>query len=510
MAGNKADEVLKFISLLTHSKGKWAGYLFMLEEWQEKIIKDVFGSVDKSGTRRYRTVYIEVPRKNGKTTFAAAMALYMLFMDGEQGAEVYSAAADREQASLVFNVAASMVRANPSLFKKCRIIDSQKRIVFYQKNSFYRAIPAEAPSAHGFNASAIIYDELHAAPNRELFDVLSTSQGAREQPLLIMITTAGYDQNSICYEQHDYAQKVLNGTIKDPSYYACIYAADENDDWTKMATWKKANPNYGISVNPEFLKKEAKRAQELPSYQNTFRRLYLNNWVQQQTRWIDLHLWDEQAGIVIEEELKGRKCYGGLDLSTVSDLTAWVMVFPHDDPETVDVLARFWCPASKLHDSTNKYRHQYQEWQRLGFLKTTPGDAIDYGFIRQQVLDDAKKFRLVDMNVDRLFQAHQLAMELIDELGEEKVIGMGQGFMSMAVPMKELERRLLARKIKHGGNPVLRFMADSVVVKQDAAGNLKPDKANSQARIDGIVALVMALDRLSRHEKETKAGIFSI
>lgn len=505
----KADGAVKFIRLLRHVKGKWAGQPFVLEKWQEKIIRDVFGTVTKDGKRQFRTVYLEVPRKNGKSILSAAIALYLLFMDREPGAEIYAAAGDREQASLVFNMSAQMVRSSPALAKKCKIVDSQKRIVYYDTNSFYRAIPAEASGAHGFNAHGVIYDELHVAPNRDLYDALTTSRGAREQPLLVMITTAGYDRESICWEQHEYARKILTGTIKDPSFYACIYAADEEDDWNKVATWKKANPNLDVSISREFLKQEARRAEELLSFQNTFRRLYLNQWTQQHSRWIDLGLWDEQAGTVVEEQLAGRTCYGGLDLSSVSDITAWVLAFPsEDDPELVDVLCRFWVPADRLHDSSNKYRDAYKTWARQGFLKTTPGGAVDYQFVKAQILADAKKFNVVDLNIDRLFQGYQLGMELMDELGENKVLGMGQGFLSMAVPMKEFEKRLLARKIRHGGNPVLRWMADNVSVKQDPAGNLKPDKSTSQGKIDGIVALIMSLDRLSRYQETSKAGLF--
>jgi phage terminase large subunit-like protein len=269
-------------------------------------------------------------------------------------------------------------------------------------------------------------------------------------------------------------------------------------------TWAKANPNLGISVKVDDLHRKCEQAQKMPAQQNAFRRLHLDQWTQQSDRWIDLTLWDANNRGVDAEELVGRECYGGLDLSSVSDLTAWVMAFPTvEDPEQVDVLARFWCPQSRLEDGTNKYQAQYLAWAREGWLEVTPGNAVDYGFIKQAVLEDAERYALRNVNVDRLFQGYQVSMELQDE-GME-VFGMGQGFISMAAPMREFERRLLSKKINHGGNPILRWMADNVAVRQDPAGNLKVDKATSQAKVDGIVALVMALDRCMRHEPKRRS-----
>jgi len=503
----RADAIVQFFrEELKHTKGRWAGRPFDLLPWQEEIVRDLFGTLNPNGKRQYRTAFIAVPRKAGKSTLAAGIALSLL-LEGEPGAEVYSAAADRDQAAIVFEQAKGMVEASRRLAREVKVY---RRALFVPRfGATYKVLSADAPTKHGLNAHGIVFDELHAQPNRELWDVLTTSVGAREQPLIVAITTAGYDRESICYEVYQYAKRVRDGIIEDPSFYAAIYEAEEDDDWTTPEVWQKANPSLGVTVPLEFYQGEFQKAQEMPSYQNTFRRFYLNQWVQQQSRWIDLTLWDENAGdenagLVVEEKLAGRTCYGGLDLSAVSDLTAWVMIFPHDDdPETIDVLARFWCPEAKLHDSSNKYRHQYQAWVRQGFLQVTPGDAVDYAFIKRQVLEDARRFNLIDLNIDRLFQGYQVGTDLQEE--GLTVVGMGQGWLSMAGPMKEFERRLLARKIRHGGNPVLRFMADSVVVKQDPAGNLKVDKANSQARVDGIVALVMALDRAIRHEQPQRS-----
>lgn len=501
-----AQRAVHFIESLTHTKGKWAGVRFKLARWQrEDIIEPLFGTLNPDGTRQYRTAYIEIPRKNGKSELAAAVALKLLFADSEAGAEIYGAAWDRAQASIVFNVAAEMVRRHPGLSARSKIIDSTKRIVVPKTGNFYWAIPADAAGSHGFDAHGVIVDELHVQRTRDLYDVLTTSTGSRAQPLVFVITTAGYNRNSICWEIHEYAEKILKGVVEDPTFFAYIRAAPEDADWRSRRVWRACNPALN---GPQAFRSMAemvtlaRRAEETPALQNTFRRLYLNQWTQQESRWIDLSLWDENAGpMLTDDALAGRTCYGGLDLGAVDDLTAWVIVFPReDDQERIDVLARFWCPEKKLTDSANRYRAQYQAWARQGWLKTTPGDAIDYGFVKAQILKDAQRFRLIDMNIDRLFQGHQLAMELIDE--GLKVAGFGMGMISMAAPMATFYQRLLARKVHHGGNGVLRWMADNLVVKQDAAGNLKPDKGSSQGKIDGIVALVMALDRAMRHEEK--------
>lgn len=498
----KADLALRFFGALRQTKGKWAGQPLALLPWQERIIRDLFGTLRPDGRRQYRTAYIEVPRKAGKSTLAAAIALYLLF-EGEPGAEVYSAAADREQARIVFEQAKQMVEGSPELSRYAEVY--RNAIYVPALGASYRVLSADAPTKHGLNAHGVIFDELHAQPNRELWDVLTTSTGARAQPLVVAITTAGYDRESICYELHEYALRVRDGIVDDPTFYPVVYSAPDDAPWDDPATWHLANPSLGVTVAEEFYESEARRAREMPAYQNTFRRLYLNEWVQQHTRWIDLGLWEENAdGPIDEAALAGRICYGGLDLAAVSDLTAWVMVFPRDgEPDHLDVLARFWAPEARLNDSTNRYRDQYRQWARDGYLTVTPGDATDYAYVREQVLQDAQRFRLIDLNIDRLFQAHQLAMELAHE--GLQVFGMGQGFLSMAAPMAEFHRRLLARQINHGGNPVLRWMADGVVVRQDPAGNLKPDKAHSQSRIDGIVALVMALDRAMRHQSTRRS-----
>jgi len=488
----RAEHAVRFISLLRHVKGKWAGHPFTLYPWQEQIVRELFGTVNPDGTRQYRTAYIEIPRKNGKTSLAAALALYMLAADGEQGAEVYSAACDREQASLAFDVAASMVRQLPALRKRLRVIDSQKRIICPATNSFYRAIAADAAGAHGYNAHAVIADELHAWPNRELWDVLTTSTGGRQQPLIVAITTAGYDRNSICWEQHQYARKLLDGVIEDPSFYPVIYAADEADDWEDETTWRKANPALGDFRNLDEMRQLYQRAKETPALQNTFRRLYLNQWTSQDIRWLDMAAWDACGGVVDLEALKGRDCYIGLDLSTTTDLTAVVAAFPLDGGN-VAVIPHFFIPADTAREKEKKDRVPYLTWAKQGYVTTTPGNVIDYEFVEQFIKELARRYHVLEVAYDR-WNADALIQRLQQDGAE--VVPVGMGYASLSAPTKYLEALVMGRQLQHGGNPVLRWCCDNTMCEQDSAGNLKPSKAKSTQRIDGIMALVLAISRL--------------
>lgn len=494
------EHAVAFIEQLKHTKGKWAGKPFKLMPWQKKIILDIFGNVNKDGFRIVRTAYIEIPKKNGKSELAAAVALYLLFADGEMGAEIYSAASDREQAAIVFNVACQMVEQNDDLYKSCRIIKSQKRIIVEQTNSFYHVLSADVDNKHGFNTHGVIFDELHTQPKRDLWEVLTEGSGAaREHMLTFAITTAGYDRESICWEQHQYAMQIINGIIEDPQFYPVIYGVPEEEDWELENNWIIGNPSIGEILKIEDFRSDFKKAKQVPAKQNIFRRLRLNQWTQQNVRWIDMTIWDAAAQKVDDRLLKHQKCYAGLDLSSVSDMSAFVAVFERVNSDILDVIAKIYCPEAKLTDDTNKYQSQYKIWAKQGVLTTTPGNAIDYAFIKRDIIEFASEYNLISMNIDRLFQGYQMSMELEDELsGTTEVATMGMGFMSMAQPMKTFESKVLKLEINHQGNPVLRWMMDNTVVKMDEAGNYKPDKRNSQGKIDGIVALVMAIDRWER------------
>ncbi len=492
-----AARAIRLINQLTHTKGKFAGQTFNLRPWQTQILQALF-KTRPDGLRQYRTALLMLPRKNGKSEMAAALAIYFLLFDGEIGAEVYSAASDKDQAALVFNVAAQMIRNDRELDAQCEIIDSQKRIVHRKTGSFYRAISAEAYSKHGFNASVVIYDELHAAPNRELWDVLATSQGARAQPLMIAITTAGFDRQSILWELYSHAKNVLANPALDPTFLPLLFEAPIDADWTDEQVWQAANPALGDFRSIEEMRIMADRAKAIPAQQNTFRRLYLNQWTEQDERWIDLATWDRGNGAVDVDSLAGRECYAGLDLASTRDVTAFVLVFPNDDG-TLDVLPYFWVPDESLRERVRRDRVKYDEWLREGWIRSTPGNVCDYDVVREHIRELSEQFDIREVAYDR-WGATQLVTQL--QADGAVVSPMGQGFGSLSAPTKEFDKLIAGGLIRHGGHPVLRWMAGNVAIEQDAAGNVKPSKKKSTEKIDGIVALIMAVDRATRHAHE--------
>lgn len=485
----RGQKAVSFINRLTHTKDKWAGHRFALRPWQEVIVRTLFGTMreDDPSRRAYRTCYIEVPRKNGKSELAAALALYGLIGEGIQGAEVYSCAADADQAALVFNVAAQMVRNDPYLSKRLKILDSRKRITDMETGSFYRAISAEAYSKHGFNASMVIYDELHAAPNRDLWDVMATSQGARHEPLMIAITTAGFDRTSICWEQHDYGRKILDGIITDPSFYPVIYSAPEAADWQDEDVWRACNPALADFRDIDDMRTHAKRAAEIPSYQNTFRRLYLNQWTEQSERFIDMNAWRNCPQAVAESELVGMPCYGGLDLGMSDDFSAWVRIWILDDGR-VAVKCRFWLPESAL----EKYRHRpYTQWQKQGLLDVTEGTATDYATIQAVVQADCRQSAVKQVGYDKRF-AEYLAQQL--EGAGVTMVDTPQGFQLNEAIVRKNEL-ISSGKLCHGHHEILTWMASNYTVRHGTRGDVRPDKQKAGDKIDGQVALDMALAR---------------
>jgi phage terminase large subunit-like protein len=493
-----AEHAVQFFGFLKHSQGEFAGQTFELSPWQQFIMWNLFGWKRADGLRRFRTAFVFVPRKNGKTTWLAGVGLYLLTADGEPGAQVYSAATKREQAKISWDEAVAMVKASPVLSKMVRHWRSSDTLAVEATRSKFVPLGADANTTSGLNVHGGLIDELHEHRTSAMVDVLKGAWGSRRQPLILEITTAGYDRETICYQHYDHSRQIMRGAIEQDDWFSFIAELDEGDDWRDPATWPKANPNYGVSVREEGFRALVEEAMVLPSAQNALLRQQFNVWTQQSALWIPLNLWDANyKRPLTADDLAGRRCYGGLDLSAVSDLTAWVMVFPGEDG-TIDVLARFWCPEAKLEDPANRFRDQYQMWARAGFLQTTRGNAIDYQFIRKQVLDDASRFQLQDLNIDRLFQGYQLATELTDE--GLTTFGFAMGPKSFGPPMKTFERLLLEKQINHGGNPILRWMAGNIAVRFDVNENVAPDKTESQGRIDGIVALVMALDRWERNE----------
>jgi phage terminase large subunit-like protein len=438
---------------------------------------------------------------------AAAVALLLLCGDKEERAEVYGCAVDKQQASIVYNVAADMVRMSPELSQQIKIRASTKRLIYERTNSFYQVLSADAPNKHGFNVHGVIIDELHAQPNRKLYDVMTKGSGdARRQPLFFNITTAGSDTNSICFEVHNKALDILNGRKSDNAFYPVIYGADEADDWTDPKVWKKVNPSLGHTITIDKIKQACESARQNPAEENVFRQLRLCQWVKQSIRWMPMDKWDECAFNIDEEELSGRVCYGGLDLSSTGDITAFVLVFPpRTDGEKYIVLPYFWIPEENIDLRVKKDHVMYDVWNKQGFIKTTEGNVVHYGFIETFIEQLSMKYDIREIAFDR-WGATQMSQNL-DGMGLT-VVPFGQGFKDMSPPTKELMRLVLSRELAHGGHPVLRWMADNIFIRTDPAGNIKPDKQKSSEKIDGIVALIMALDRAIKCGGKTPESIY--
>lgn len=489
----KAQRAVDFFpTMLSHvkqSKFTRARAPFKLADWQDEATRLMFGCVDKDGLRRYRVVYIEVGRKNGKTTFAAGLAAYGLFADGEDGAECYCAAADRDQAALLYNVLAGMIRQNTTLANNCKIRDSVKRVIY--GGSYLKAISSEANTKHGFNSHFIICDELHAWRGRELWDVLKTSTGARAQPMIIVITTAGTDRHSICWELHEYAKKVRDKKIHDPQFLPILYSVDENADWKDETNWKLANPNYGISIDPEYMKAQCREAQNNPAYENTFRNLHLSQWTSQTTRWIQMDAWRKCCGEA-EFDPMAAKPVGGLDLSSTTDISAWSMV-QRDDDGFFRVKWRFYLPEAMAERAEKTDGVPYRRWAEAGLVTLTRGNRIDYATIKRDVLADCEEYGIRQIGVDP-WNADYMVQELQAE-GLD-IVNVRQGFASLSQPSKQLEAAIADGTLLHGGNAAAEWQADNVEVDTDANGNIRPVKpkhAASGKRIDGIVATVIAL-----------------
>lgn len=434
----------------------------------------------------------------------------MLCADGELGGQIYSAASDQKQASLVFNDAAVMVASHPVLSKRCKIIESQKRIVYRPTNSFYQAISAEAYTKHGYDASCIIYDELHTAPNRELWDVLTSSVGAREQPLVIAITTSGSDRNSICYELHQYAEKVRDGIVDDPTFLPVLFCLPDDADWSDEENWYAVNPALGDFRKLDEIREKFRYAKETPSYENTFRQLYLCQWTDSSERWIPDDKWMENKHEFTEADLLGRDCYVGVDLSSVRDLTAISLIFPMDDG-TYKLLVYWFCPQRTAKERSKALSHKanYQKWAKTHEnLFITDGNVIDYEFVLAKCVEIGQKFNVKGPAIDRLFQAAWF-MQGLQKEGFEPV-PWGQGYYSMSQPSKEFETLVFQNRLHHNGDEVLRWNVSNVVVSRDPAGNIKPDKAKSSEKIDGVVSSVMALGLANVESVESTPGVFFV
>lgn len=493
----KADRAVTFIENLCHTKGKWAGTPFWLLPWQEQLIRDIFGIVKPDGNRQFRTAFVEICKKVGKSELAAAVALYLLYADNEPSAEVYGAAADRQQASIVFDVAKQMVEMSPALMKRSKLMAATKRIVNYGNAGYYQVLSAEVGGKHGFSVSGLVFDEIHTQPNRQLYDVLTKgSSDARQNPLHFIITTAGNDRHSIAFELHTKAVDILEGRRVDPTFYPVVYGLKDDEDWEDEANWYKVNPSLGYTVDIERLRDAYREAKQNPADEITFKWLRMNMWVSSTTAWIPDAIYMRGNEPIDMNALEGRDCYAGLDLSSTGDITALVLMFPpRDMTEKYIVLPFFWVPEDTIPRRVKANSVPYDVWEKQGHILATEGNVIHYDFIEKFIYDLAEKYHILEIAVDR-WNATQMIQNLEGE--GYTIVPFGQGFSSMSAPTKEFYRLLMEGQIIHGGHPVLRWMAGNVVIDTDPAGNIKVTKAKSKEKIDGIVAAIMALDRCIR------------
>lgn len=502
----RANEVAQFFAgALRHTKGPFAGRPFRLTDWQRRDIVDpIFGTLLPDGRRQYRTVFVELPRKNGKSQLAAGIALVQLFLDGEQGAEVLCLAADVDQARVVFGECQRLVEGSPEILEAFHPRLYRDSIEYPETGSVLRVLSADEKGIHGRNPSTLVIDELHTfttRKQREFFTGATTAMGTRANPLTLMISSAGFDKTSICYEFHQYADAVRAGRRADPSFFSVYYGAAEGADWTSPDVWRAANPALGGPepfLSMEFLESEARQADALPTRQNAFRIFYLNQWVGQESRFVDLHVWDASAGHPTTiEALTGRTGYGGLDLGAVSDFTACAVLTPCQTVAgAFDVLLKAYLPEESL--IGHRHEDRYRQFARDGYLTITPGTVADYRFVERDLIALSTRMTLPALNIDNRFQGIQTGTVLA-EAGID-VRAMPQTHAGFAAPMRELERLIAAGTLHHGDNPLLRMAIDHLVVDIDSHGDAKPSKTRAHEKIDPAVAVLMALELMIRHQ----------
>lgn len=487
---DEADKVIGFFAeCLTHSTGQWRGKPFELLDWQIDYLRELFGWRRKDNhKRRYRQSALFISRKQGKTELAAAIALYCLHCENEPAAQCFNVAADTDQAALCFNAAKAMTENEHELDSRSEIY--KRSILVPNSGSVYRVLSSSASTKHGLNVHYCGIDELHCIEDRELVDVFTTGTLARNNSLILYTSTAGFNKNSICYEIWDYALKVQDGIIDDPTFLPCIYAAPDDADWKDPATWQAACPSMGHTVDLSFYEQECLKAQQVPAYENVFRRLYLNQWTESDSRWLSSTIWDDCKNLNYPN-LAGQPCYAGLDLSSVQDITALVLTFPNIAGKTY-TLPFFFVPQVQIWERSRKDKVPYPQWVEQGHLIATDSKAVDQQAIRLKIHELGEKYQIKEIAIDR-WNASQLMTDL--EADGFEVVGFGQGYGSMSAPAKQLETMLINGDLQHPDNPVLNWMCANTVVEQDAAGNVKPSKKKSSEKIDGIVALCMALGR---------------
>jgi phage terminase large subunit-like protein len=493
-----ALHAIEFIEQLEHSTGEYAGRAFQLEPWQAFIVWNLFGFLNDDGSRRFTRAYVEVPRKNGKSTFSSALMLYGLIADDEPAAQVYSAATKLDQAMMVFGESVRVCQNLPWLSEALTVNNSvnNRRILYGQ--SIYKPLEWNPGKQDGLNAHFCCIDEYHAHPNDELYNVIRNSMGARRQPLLFTITTAGFNREAPCYKHRQYCAGVLSGAIKDDALFSVIYTLDEGDDWTDPAVWAKANPNWGISVNPRQLEQGLTEAKEFVHKEVEFKTKLLNVWTDTAMTWISDSDWKACDGM---DELEGELCYGGLDLASTGDFCAFSLYFPAYNA----IRSWYWLPVETAYKRKDAAGASIRQWAADGFIELTDGNVTDYSFIKARVIALAQQYDIKDIAFDR-FNSSQLVIELQNE--GLQMFPFGQGFVSMSAPTKELERLVKDKKLRHAGNPVTRWMMSNIMLRTDPAGNIKIDKAKSGDKVDGPVSIVMALGTCMQDAAKEKESDF--
>ena len=492
------DFLAKFVR---HSKGKWAGKPFELQPWQwQDLVRPLYGWVRADGRRRrFSRAYISTAKKSGKSMLASGLGLFHLLADGEQGALCICAATSKEQAGIVYQEAASAVDQSTHLRSHIQVIPSRKRLEHPASRSVLHAIAADGGTNEGLQASAIIIDELHRwdlPKARDLWGALLYAGSSRDQPIAIYITTAGVDRESICWDRYQYGRAVIDGTVVDPAFFALIYESSIEDDWSNPETWAKANPSMGVTLSPEAFEQDFEEARQSPAKENAFRRYRLNQWTKAESRWLSGESW-EACGVEDFPDVSGLPCWGGLDLASTTDLTAFALVWPLEDGRSA-LRVWYWAPENAAKERERRNRPRLDTWIRDGWIAETPGAATDYDRVRSDIQGLAEEFQIIDIAFDP-WNASQLAGQLMDD--GISVVKFGQGYRSMTGPSKLFEAAVLDSRIVHDRNPVLVWNVESCQVEQDAAGNIKPSKARSHQKIDGVVAAVMAMGRSGLAEK---------
>ncbi|MBX9877621.1 MAG: hypothetical protein K2Y22_04115 [Candidatus Obscuribacterales bacterium] len=496
-----ADRVIKFFCrFLKHTDDEWAGKPFKPLQWQEDLLRELFGWKRADGTRRYRTLYLEIPRKNGKSTLAAAIAVYLLFCDAPVRGQIISAAADTDQAKIIFDTAKAMIEASPKLKKRCWIF--KKYIKVKKTGAIYKVVSADARTKHGTKPHGILFDELHVQKTRSLYDALRTGRGTLKQPLEILLTTAGENPDSLCGNIHDYAINVRDGVFPDSTFLPKIFAAEKTDDWKDPKVWLKANPNLGSAISFESLRDECDMAQRMPSYENTFKQLYLNIWTESMDVFIPEAFWIRAGRDLVLEDFEGRKCWAALDLSKRIDPTALALCFPDDDFNKFFNFNKFWIPADLLeyHEKTDHVPYKLWAKDPKANLILTPGDIVDYTYIEEDLLKLMERFHMMELAFDP-WRSEQFRTRLINNEGIPAV-EFRQGTRSMSGPMMDYEAMVISRQFQHDSNPMMKWMMRNLLAYRDSSGNIKPDKSKKNRRIDGPVASIMALARALEHKDD--------